>query len=160
MNYTIVLFNKKELEVSEDELKRIINAPDNELVHIKRLGMGFNKKGIAHYEPTESKLADERKNNKIGILHDGSRVIRYFGVWYLDGEFHEEGGRIIPSKRIDPQYYPEVSKDVVFTPNEYEEVKHLSKGEILKLMVGNINETKRRLGGGFKQLKEITNESK
>ena len=88
----------------------------------------------------ESDYLLEKANKNVGVLHDGQRVIKKFGVWYVDdGSFQI---------MINPQYYPEVAKDCVPTPQEFEQ-KYLAlpKEERLKLML-----PEKREGGGLKKL--------
>lgn len=118
MNYIITLFNKKQVQVTETELKSILSASDDKLVHISRLGIGINKKTIVCYQPqSTADLMEERKNNREGVLHDGSRAIKHFGVWYDPyGQLDEKGN---PLSRYDERYYPEVARDCVPSPSEY-----------------------------------------
>jgi hypothetical protein len=75
----------------------------------------------------------DRKEQREGVLHDGTRVVKYFGQWYLSGE--TEDGK--PSKIIDPQHYPEVARDCVPTPEEYyRHFERLPRAERLKQIVG------------------------
>lgn len=154
MNYTIFLFDKKEIEVTEEELKEIITS-DN-LVHIRRLNLGINRKSISHYEPTAQRLAESRRYNKYGILHDGMEVVRQFGRWCNPKGAMDENGHYL-SCEFDSRYYPEVVRDCVPGPEEfYKKYEQLESGERLKLILGDVGYEGDRVlrEGGFKKIGE------
>lgn len=151
MNYhTIYLMDKKELTVTESELQGILQSPDD-LVAINRLGIVINKKSISHTAPQNVSASDqvlERKNHKIGTLHDGRSVIRHFGQWYMaDGDFKEDGA---PLSRPDPTYYPEVARDCVPSPQEYQ----------LQYASLPLEKRKAAIVGGLEDLKRLQKKSK
>ena len=62
--------------------------------------------------------AKEEQDHTLGILHDGSRVVRQFGQWFcLNGAKNENGHY---ETRPDPAYFPEVAMDSVPSVQEYE----------------------------------------
>ena len=104
-------------------------------------GITINKSRIESIYPEN--MADqiqEKKEQKTGRLHDGTRVRRHFGEW-VDAEFTavDDRGNTVPV-RIDPVYYPEVSRDCVATEEEYEKIKSLPTAEKIKMIIGDIPE--------------------
>jgi len=153
MKYTIIMMSGTKVNITEEDYKSLANKEGK--VYIPSANTTINTASIETIMPEQDNTLQERKNNKIGILHDGTRVIRHFGVWYLDGEFHEEGGRIIPSKRIDPVYYPEVGIDCVPNEKEYKKFALIeNKEERLKAILGG-KDIKRISSEGFKKLGEL-----
>ena len=92
----------------------------------------------------------DRQDQREGMLHDGQRVVRYFGSWYLDGDINENGK---PQRIIDPNYYPEVARDCVPTPREFfEKYEMLPPEERLKLIIAGTREPR---SSEFTPLKDI-----
>jgi len=136
----VKLSNSTEINIYDDEVQGVltgISQKDN--IVAVRNGV-FNSSYFVAIVDSDN---EEKKNQTQGILHDGALVIRYFGSWYLDGEFDEHGR---PTRRIDPAYYPEVARDVVPTRKEFEQkYRALPRLERLKLMVAGTKEP--RIGG-------------
>jgi len=144
------------LEITEQEFKQLLNSKG--LVAIKSAGEVINMSSISRIVP-KSKLdeLEDKKNQKEGVLHDGSMVIKYFGSWYLDGDFDGNGK---PTRRIDSEYYPEVQRDCVPTRKEFEiKYKALPRKERLRLIISGTEEP--RTGGiekvgNYLNIKRIT----
>lgn len=139
------------LEITESDYKNTIGKTG--LIFIESIRQSFNTSIIARIVPkSKADELEDKKNQKEGILHDGKSVIRYFGSWYLDGEFDDKGN---PYKRIDPEYYPEIQRDCVPTRKEFNiKYRGLSRGEALKQIIGK---TEAPRIGGVKKLKECVN---
>lgn len=66
-----------------------------------------------------------------GRLHDGTRVVKKFGIWV---------DKFNPGVNLDPKYYPEITKDIVFTDEEFEKVSRLSPADrLVELLTGKNN---------------------
>lgn len=151
----VKLSNNTEILIDDDEFSGVSKGVSQKdtLVVIRR--GAFNSSYFVAIVDADD---DEKKNRNEGTLHDGLPVIRYFGSWYQDGEFDEKGK---PTRRIDPEFYPEVLQDCVPTRKEFEQkYRALPKEERLKLIVGDIKKSRisglKKIGGllegSFKKL--------
>lgn len=121
------LFNNIKINVYDDEVEKILRGiKEKDQIIVLKNGV-FNSSAFVSITDEE-----KEKNHNEGTLHDGTPVIRYFGSWYLDGEFDENRK---PWRRIDQTYYPEVQRDVVPSRREFEKkYKALPRKERLALM--------------------------
>lgn len=111
-NYLVKMISGTEFWITAEEYKNLLQS--NGLITLQRLQRTINKNSISEIIPKDQ--YEFEKNPNSGILHDGTKVIRYFGSWYLEGEINENGK---PCKLIDPEYYPEIIMDCVPNPREY-----------------------------------------
>ena len=113
------------LEITDDEAKNITGKSG--LVFVPSL------KGLLNLSSVESVLPEEAiKNKNEGWLHDGTKVVKQFGIW-VDAKN--------PDIRLSYEYYPELAKDEVFSFNPREgitskQIEDLKKP--LKLNEGGI----------------------
>jgi len=153
-NYIIKFIGGGTLKITKEDFNNLMGKSG--LIGIKSCGQVVNTSSISRILSEEDYEKEKEKENEkgsnLGVLHDGTPVIRYFGVWYSDGEFDENGR---PYQRIDQTYYKEVARDCVYTPNQYERIKHLPKEKRLEIMLGGSKEENIRIGSGFKKLGDI-----
>ena len=151
MTFIIKLFDKTEIEVSDQDLTLLKGREG--LIWIPSAKQAINTSTISQIVPKE--LYEERidrSEQREGMLHDGTKVVKYFGQWCIAGEVDEHGK---PLRYIDPQYYPEVAKDCVPTTREYyKEYAHLPLPQRKVLISGRGREKSDfvRLDGNFKQI--------
>lgn len=128
--------------ITDEEAKDLAKVKGGE-VFIRSIGASVNLAyKAALYPENHPDVIEERKNQQTGRLYDGSRVKRHFGTWVdADNTTVDDKGNYVPI-RIDPNYYPEVATDSVFTEEEYEKIKHLPTQEKLKLVVGERGQRK------------------
>jgi len=106
MKYIVTLINGEKYTILEDEYKNM--AGKTGLVFIPSCGVTINMVSIASIHSEDQ---EDEKNHTIGVLHDGSKVIRQFGQWFcLNGEVSANGHYNV---RPDPVYFPEVAMDCV-----------------------------------------------
>jgi len=119
------------LEVTEKQLQDIRGKVG--MVHISSLDRDINMSSVEQIMKKEDYLLEKADKNK-GTLHDGQKVVRKFGRWYLESD---------QSVWIDPQYYPEIAQDCVPSLEEFNQ-KYLAlpEKERLELML-NASELKR-----------------
>ena len=139
--YIIKTFDKETIPATHKEVQDLIGKtgivrfPENR--GLEREEQFLNISSIERIIPARTYEIDQlenRKSQKEGFLHDGTKVIKHFGTWYLDGEFDERGR---PSKVIDMEYYPEVARDCVPTIQEYErKLRQLPRKARLKAILG------------------------
>ena len=99
-------------EISESEARIVALAPEDRSVTIPRLGIVVPKRmAIVYPKAIEP---EKRGEQKIGILHDGSKARRHFGEWVDLNSVPDDKGNYTPV-RLDPEYYPEVAQDRVAT---------------------------------------------
>lgn len=141
----MITFENEEIPATQEEVQTLIGKTgivrfpqlilDGKVVRQEQF---INASGIRRIVPRQTYEADkmmDRKKAMHGMLHDGTKVMRYFGTWYLDGDIDERGR---PSKMIDPAYYPEVAMDCVPTVEEYyQKYAHLPREERKKLITGS-----------------------
>ncbi len=154
MNYIIKFMDGSTLQITEDDFNNLLDKKG--LVAIKSAGEIINMSSVSRIVPYhKSDELEDKKNQKEGVLHDGTMVIRYFGSWYLDDEFDENGK---PMRRIDSEHYPEVQRDCVPTRKEYQlKYKSLPREERLKLIISGTEEPRE---GGVKKVKDIFKDTK
>lgn len=158
MRYIVSLMNNSKFAITEDDYRKLGSASG--LVYIPSVNRTINTSSIVEiYSEDSQEDIFERKNAKVGTLHDGKQVIRHFGQWFMaNGEFRENG---IPLTRPDPTYYPEVAKDCVPTPQEYEKrFANLPQEERKLAIIGGQEELNRTLRGGGFQKVEFRHENK
>ena len=132
----------EKIKITDEEFQNLGNAKVD-LIHFKSSNCTINRKYIATIYPEDlSNDVEKRRDQQTGVLHDGRKVRKHFGQWVLaTGEVLDERGSYVPIK-IDPEYFPEVVKDCVFTEEEYEKIKHLStleKKELITSRGNNLN---------------------
>lgn len=151
MTYTVNFMDKTSIEITESEFAALMES-QNPLVHFPRLNRGVNKLTISTYGKTD---AVDRGQQKVGVLHDGTTVVRQFGQWYDAAGGRDEHGRLTVT--LDPQFYPEVAADCVPTPSEYaREYANLPPDERkAKMLRGAGEATQRRLAGHKSDLGRI-----
>ena len=142
--------------VNKSEYQSIMGAEKG--IFIPRLEVFINKSSISTaYPENKTDEIEDRKKLDTGVLHDGTRVRRHFGEWVdADNQVPDDNGKYMPV-RLDPNYYPEVAIDKVFTEKEFSEVKELLPGKRLLLLLHGEEERIKRIEnntGGFKQLME------
>ena len=142
MIYIIKFMDGSTLKITEEDFKSLLDKKG--LVAIKSAGEVINMSSISRIVPYhKSDELEDKKNQKEGMLHDGTLVIRHFGSWYLDGDFDDKGN---PWRRIDSEYYPEVQRDCVPTRKTFElKYKQLPRKERLELIISGTEEP--RTGG-------------
>ena len=104
--YIIKMMSKTEVKISQEEYQKIIASKASGLIFIESL------KGTVNLNSVESILPEDLVEKEIteGYLHDGTRVIKRFGVW--KDAFN-------PEVNLDYNYYPELLKDEILSKEEY-----------------------------------------
>ena len=136
MNFIIKTMSGSEIKITREEYEKIRTLQKG-FIHLNS-GKSINLSSVDSIIP-ESDHREEKSESNLGVLHDGQDVIKHFGRWYLNnGEIDEKGK---PTVVVDPSYYPEVSKDRVPSPQEFEnKYLKLQPKERLALMVGEQRE--------------------
>lgn len=96
-------------KVSDEEAEKIMKAVmkgDSSHILVRSVGAFIPRSSIALYPEA---LWEEKEG--IGVLHDGTRVIRKFGQWVDERN---------PEARLSWEHYPEIIQDNVMTPSEFE----------------------------------------
>jgi len=150
MNYIIKMMSGKKYKISEENYKKLEGRQG--LILMPDIQCTINISAIASIYP-ENKIfeIEDRKNQVIGILHDGSKARKHFGEWVADnGEVPDDKGNYHPVK-LDKQYYPEIALDRVATAREWQQIKENSLNYYEAL---GLTDRKKRLEntGGFKYL--------
>lgn len=154
MTMILKMMNGDSHKITDQEFEGLNTA--GQMVHFKSCNVLINKSRIENIYPentTDNLIA--RKQQQTGVLHDGSRVKRYFGEWVdEDNTAVDDNGKYTPVK-IDKNYYPEIAYDTVATEEEYKKIKE-EKLDYYQV-VGMQNKTPRIENGEFKQIGEIIN---
>ncbi len=111
----------QEIKITEQEYKNILMAK-TDVITLSN-GITIRKNVIAIIYP-ESR-ADEIENStqpQTGVLHDGTRVIRRFGEWFVANEVYPDDDGREQHIRLDPEYYPEVASDNIATEEEWKQI--------------------------------------
>lgn len=113
MQYVLMTTKDEAVKITADEFQKL--AGKSGVVYIPSLdemiNLSFIYRVVSEEKYQAIKLAGKSKMTE-GRLHDGTRVIKKFGRWELLDN---------PGTKIDPKYYPEVSKDEVLTNEEWNE---------------------------------------
>lgn len=154
MRYIVKTMGGEKIFITEAEYKTILATP-NGFIAFPSCGVTINTSRIESVYPES--LADEiteRKEQKTGVLHDGTRVRRYFGEWVdADSFVPDDKGNYQPV-RLDPNYYPEVARDCVPTEKEFEEMRMLAPANrLIKILDGTAEP--RLSSGGMNAIKEL-----
>lgn len=107
MRYRIKMMSKDELYITEQDYQKLIKSGAEGLVFIESL------KGTINMRSVETILPENiapKKEQSVGVLHDGTKVIKEFGVW--KDAFN-------PKVTLDASYYPEIASDSVMTEEEW-----------------------------------------
>ena len=138
-DYMIKMMVSSWIKITEKDYQNLIGK--NGLVLLQSLGRTINTNSISQIMPYKDYLIDkqeERKNQKEGILHDGTHVIRHFGQWFkLEGDYDDRGN---PLTRFDPEMYPEVARDCVPSKQEFhQKYAHLptNRERLAAILEGN-----------------------
>jgi hypothetical protein len=143
IGYITELFGGDIIEITQDEYRAIQGKTG--LFFLKRLSRTINIAGVKQILPKKDYLSDEmeerRSTQKEGVLHDGRKVIKHFGVWYhIDGDYDDRGN---PLSRPYEKWYPEVARDCIPTVAEYHQLyAHLPKPERLKAILTRFSPAK------------------
>lgn len=119
MMYTIKFIDQSELQITEEEYKKL--AGKSGLVFIPSSKQTINMNSISRIFPvgTVSKKV-EREKQMIGVTPEGETVEKRFGVWYYqksNNEFHYDDNGVCTLRYEGRQILP--------TPTEYESVFHV-----------------------------------
>lgn len=115
MNFIVKMMDDSKIEITADEFLKLKDKEG--LVWIPSIQQAINTKSISQIlSKDDYETGINREDQREGMLHDGTRIIKHFGQWCIAGEIDEHGK---PTKVIDPQYYPEIAKDCVPTSQEY-----------------------------------------
>lgn len=112
---TLKTYDGHSLQVSDEEartLAKIIAEGKQKSVII-----AGNIIAISNISGVWNKSASEETDHTMGVLHDGTRVVKQFGSWFCIGQRNDQGHYEV---RPDPAYYPEVAMDKVPSVSEYE----------------------------------------
>lgn len=107
MRYRIKMMSKDELYITENEYQRLVSSKAEGLVFIESL------KGTINLRSVETILPEDQVPQKDvveGRLHDGTRVVKQFGIW-KDATNQDV--------TLDSGYYPEIASDTVMSENDY-----------------------------------------
>lgn len=146
MNFIVNMINGDRHVLSDTEYAGLV---ENGEVASSRNGSFINRKSVADAYPEEASEEIEGKQKQVrGVLHDGTRVIKQFGEWFDEDSIANDRG--LHTVRLDPAYYPEVARDNIPTPEEFErEYRALPIAERKAKMLSAKPEPP-RLSGGFK----------
>lgn len=155
MNFIVKMINDDRHVLTQNEYAELMRKGN---VACKNSGVFVNLKSVADAFPEEAtKGVENRENQTHGILHDGTRVIRQFGEWVDADSLTDERG--LHTVRLDPTYYPEVARDLVPTPEEFErEYRALPVAERKAKMLA-IGPATLRLSTGFKPVAALLPDS-
>lgn len=139
--YILKTFDKVEFKVTDEEALKIaeaLNAGKQKAITLQ--GNIVLLSSISGIIKEEKMLEHEgEKDHKVGVLHDGTRVVKQFGEWFCMGGERDEDGHY--AVRPDIDYYPEVRMDCVPSVITYEtKFASLPLDERKTLMIGEKTE--------------------
>ena len=138
--FTIRTFDRQSFDVSDDEARAVLEAKQTVGTVILN-GNAIDTKNISGIYRKEN----EHRDHNVGVLHDGTQVVRQFGKWVCDDGQRDERGLLVVSP--DPMYYPEVAADLVASPSEW---------RTLGMQFYELNESRvKRIQGGHGSMEAI-----
>ncbi len=116
--YIVKMMSKDKIDITEEEYQKIIASKASGLIFIERL------KGSINLNSVESILPEELITGEMteGYLHDGTRVVKQFGIW-VDASN--------PDVKLDRSYYPELAEDRIFSKKEMEKIKGIKRQDLI-----------------------------
>ena len=102
----------EEFSIQDQEVALIMSAKE-QFVAIRSIGVIINKNSISAIYPEGA----DRREQKTGVLRDGSRVRKEFGEWIM-ARRGSNGEKIYPNQ----EYYPELKLDRVATEAQFQRV--------------------------------------
>lgn len=150
--YIIKTIDRSEYEAEDSEALKVAEAMNTgKLKAVVIQGNIVVLSSISSIKKESKKLEDEEKDHKLGVLHDGTRVIRQFGQWMcMDSNLDEEGHYCT---RPDPEYFPEVALDLVPSIHFYEKkLAQLTAEERKAAMIGDRGLRLRNADTGLQRL--------
>lgn len=152
--YKIVMMSGEVYRVNQSEYQKIISGTGG--VFVPRLEAYINSASISTAYPEDRADAiEERRTQKTGFLHDGTRVVQEFGEWVIAGDRVPDDRGQYQRIKPDALYYPEVAADAVATEAEWQRVQ---AGEEYYAVVG-YNPQNNRLLNRQSGLTHITEKS-
>ena len=117
--YTLKTFDKTRFEISDDEAVKIAAIMNNGAAKTVAIrGNVIAVSAISGLLKDDAARQSDGDDHKLGVLHDGTPVIRQFGEWMcMDGN-QDEAGRY--QTRPSMRYYPEVAVDTVPSFKDYQ----------------------------------------
>src|SRR3990167_9905185 len=122
MNFIVKMMDDSVVELTEEDFLKLKGREG--IIWIPSINQAINLSSVMQILPKEDyERGVDRQDQREGMLHDGTKVIKHFGQWCIAGEIDDIGK---PTKIINPRYYPEIAKDCVPTSQEYyEKYAHL-----------------------------------
>jgi hypothetical protein len=120
MKFILELTTGGKFEIDKNEARTIAAASNDQTITLTRLGIVVPKRMVIMYPETNQPI--DRKEQKVGVLHDGTQVRRHFGEWVDHQSMPDDKGNYTPI-RFDLSYYPEIAMDRVATPEEYQQIR-------------------------------------
>lgn len=126
MRYRVKMMSKDEVYITEEEYQSLISKNAKGLVFVPSLKSTLNMNSI---ESILHEDAVPEKESTEGRLHDGTRVIKQFGVWR---------DAVNPNLTLDPRHYPEIANDNVMSEENYLEKQGVRAiGRVTSEMISN-----------------------
>jgi hypothetical protein len=132
---------KEQFEITEEEFKKIAKTEGK--VFIQSCNSLINMANVSAIYPShDADRITEKKSGEIRLTSDGEKWQNYFGNWIVPNDRALNDGGEFQSVYGDRSYYPEIARDCLFTPAEFEAVKHLSRPERLSILIGEFNQNR------------------
>lgn len=155
MKFILELTTGGHFEIEEKEARTIAAAANDQTITLTRLGIVVPKRMVIMYPVTNQPV--DRKEQKMGVLHDGTRVRRHFGEWVDHNSMPDDKGNYTPV-RLDLSYYPEIAMDRVATPEEYQQIREGNADYYEYLKIGSND--RMRLKAGFVPMSRLLGQKK
>jgi hypothetical protein len=151
--YVLKTYDGLKLKLEDSEAKKLLEVINHG--QQKNIIVQENYFAVANIASIIREEAFDETDFNLGVLHDGSRVIRQFGQWFcLNGDVNEKGHYEI---RPDPQYFPEVAMDCVPSVKTFElKYKSLPLAE-RKIAICGEKDPQRYLKGDFNRISDVMN---
>jgi len=107
--------DKASLPLTEEEAKQVLSAITEGDKFVILHGAYILVSSISGIYPEELL---EKTDKHEGRLHDGTRVIKQFGVWKDANN---------PDIRLNTAHYPEIARDEVLTEKEWKDKKEIKQ---------------------------------
>uniref|UniRef100_A0A6H1ZM19 Uncharacterized protein n=1 Tax=viral metagenome TaxID=1070528 RepID=A0A6H1ZM19_9ZZZZ len=103
MNFILKTIGGDRIIITEQEYKNILLAKTDIITLTNGITIRKNVISIIYPESKVDEI-ETRKQQQTGVLHDGTRVTKYFGEWIVANEMTPDDNGRYQHIKIDPNY--------------------------------------------------------
>lgn len=155
--YLINTKQDKKVLITKEEAQAFAMTPNDQSFTIKRIGLTIQRRLWESLPIDHPDIITNRKDQKTGVMHDGSRAHKYFGRWATLESAPDDNGNSQPVY-FDYKYYPEAAADIIATEQEYKMIQE-NKVDYYEFLRIDKEKTKRLENNNFTNIKQLLNKN-